>query len=229
MDRNTDELWQTLLEKRHTRRETRFDIGEKSYGAQAVIRCSVERQLYETFSFGNAASARLSLELEADSIPRAAEIRRFVRLVNGEEKSSWRPAGVFYTNRRSEEDGVWSIEAFDAMRKAEAVWEPEESVLFPAAMPQAAALLAREMGCELDPRTELNGAYTVDYPPTGVTVRQELQYIAAAHGGNWIVTGEGKLLLLPLGSEPAETHYLITETGRAITLGRGEGKVRILV
>ena len=51
------------------------------------------------------------------------------------------------------------------------------------------------------------------------SIRQELQWIAAAHGGNWIITGEGKLLLVPLLSMPEETSRLVTEYGDAITLG----------
>ncbi len=222
---STSELWKRLLEKKNTRREYKFDINGTEYGPEAVVNHTVTQELYTELSIGNAASASLTLELAADSIPRAATVKRYVRLVNGGEESEWLPAGIFFTNRRAEEDGVWSIEAFDVLRKAEAVWTPEKSLRFPLPMPEAAAELARLMGCELDPRTELNGAYTVDYPATDTTLRQELQYIAAAHGGNWLATGEGKLLLLPLGGEPPETHYLITEAGRVITLGG----VRLLV
>lgn len=221
----TSELWKQLLEKKNTRREYKFNINGAEYGPEAVIGHKVTRELYRELSIGNAASATLTLELLAENIPRAAAVKRFVRLVNGEQKSEYLPAGVYFINKRAEEDGVWSIEAFDALRKAEAVWEPEEGIGFPLPMPGAAAELARLIGCELDPRTELNGAYTVDYPSAGTTIRQELQYIAAAHGGNWIATGEGKLLLLPLGGEPAETWYLIAENGRAVTLGG----VRLLV
>ncbi len=86
---------------------------------------------------------------------------------------------------------------------------------------------ARIMGVEMDLRTQLNQTYTIDYPAsdpesgTGgyYSIRQELQWIAAAHCGNWIITGEGKLFLVPLMSMPEETSYLVTEYGDAITLG----------
>ena len=113
------------------------------------------------------------------------------------------------------------------MRKAEQPWEPDQGLSFPLPMPQAAAEFARIMGVEIDPRTKLNPAYTIGYPAsdpesgTGdyYSIRQELQWIAAAHGGNWIITGEGKLLLVPLLSMPEETSRLVTEYGDAITLG----------
>ena len=81
------------------------------------------------------------------------------------------------------------------------------------------------MGVNLDKRTVLNSAYTIDYPANDYTVRNELCFIAAAHGGNWIITDAGDLLLVPLLSMPAETNYLITEYGDAITFGG----VKILV
>ena len=79
----------------------------------------------------------------------------------------------------------------------------------------------------IDSRTQLNPAYTIDYPASDpdsesgdfYSIRQELQWIAAAHCGNWIITDVEELLLVPLLSAPAETHYLVTEHGDAITLG----------
>ena len=47
-----------------------------------------------------------------------------------------------------------------------------------------------------------------------------MKFIAVAHGGNWTITREDKLLLVPLvGSMPPETNYLVTEDGDAITFG----------
>ena len=92
-------------------------------------------------------------------------------------------------------------------------------------MPTAVNLFCQMMGVKLDKRTVLNSAYIIDYPANDYTIRNELCFIAAAHGGNWIITDEGNLLLVPLLSMPAETNYLITEYGDAITFGG----VRILV
>ena len=50
-------------------------------------------------------------------------------------------------------------------------------------------------------------------------MREVLAEIAVANAGNWIITDAGKLLLVPLNSIPAETHYLVTEYGYAITFG----------
>lgn len=219
MAQATSELWKRLWRTRGTGREYGFDIAGKWYGPDVEITHSVDSGLYEQFGIGNAAVAKLEMSLLAENIPKSAAIKRYIRLKNGDTVSEWLPKGVFFTNRRSVEDGRWTIEAFDAMRKAEAVWEPDQALVFPLSMPAAAREFARIMQVELDPRTTINPSYTIDYPANDYTIRDELRFIAAAHAGNWIVTGEGKLLLVPLLSIPEETNYLVTEYGGAITFG----------
>lgn len=233
MAQTTSELWKRLYDTPGTRTEYSFMFSPPGfqfpvnprYGSESVVSHSVERELYSQFGIGNAATATLKLTLFIDNVQRGAKIWRYVRLVNGEEATEWLPAGVFFANRRTEEDGLWTIEAFDAMRMAEAVWKADAFLRFPMSMSAAAGELAKAMGCRIDPRTQLSDAYTIDHPANEYTIRQVLQYIAAAHGGNWIVTGAGELLLVPLGSAPEETNYLVTERGQAITLGG----VRLLV
>ena len=225
MAQATSELWKTLWRTPGTEREYSFDINGVWYGPEQEVSHSVNAGLYEKFGFGNATIASLTLSLFADNIPRGATIKRFIRLRNGDQVSEWLPKGIFYISRRSEDDGRWTVEAFDAMRKAEVVWTPDQSLSFPLSMPNAAKEFARIMGVEVDPRTNLNAAYTIDYPANDYTIRDELRFIAAAHAGNWVITDVGKLLLVPLMSEPKETNYLITEHGDAITFGG----VRIIV
>ena len=233
MAQTTSALWQELRRTKNTTREYAFDINGVWYGPDVEVTHSVDSGLYEEFGIGNATTAHLTLSLFADNIPRAATIKRYIRLVNGARVTEWLPKGVFFTNRRSVEDGYWTIEAYDAMRKAEVAWEPDQSLEFPLSMPDAVAEFARIMQVEIDPRTTINPTYTIDYPASNpnsesgdyYSIRQELQWIAAAHAGNWIITGEGKLLLVPLLSMPDETNYLVTEYGGAITFGG----VKILV
>lgn len=225
MAQETSSLWKALLRTKGTKKEYQFDINGVLYGPEREVEHSVDAGLYEEFGIGNAATAKLTLKLYADSVPRAATIRRYVRLKNGSQATEWLPKGVFFTNRRSEEDGQWTVEAFDAMRKAERVWTPDQSLTFPMTAPNAVAEIARIMQVQVDPRTQLDPAYTIDYPANDYTLRDELRFIAAAHAGNWVVTGEGKLLLVPLLSAPPETFYLVTEYGEPITFGG----VRILV
>lgn len=219
MAQTTSELWKTLWRTKGTTKEYGFDINGVWYGPEAEVEHSVDSGLYEEFGIGNATIAQLSISLYADDIPYGATIKRYIRLKNGDQVSEWLPKGIFFANRRAEDDGYWTIEAFDSMRKAENVWEPDQSLEFPLSMPDAVSEFARIMGVEVDPRTSLNAAYTIDYPANDYTIRNELCYIAAAHAGNWIVTDGGKLLLVPLLSIPEETNYLVTEYGSAITFG----------
>lgn len=219
MAQQTSELWKKLWRMKGTYREYGFDIAGAWYGPEAEVNHTVDTGLYEEFSIGNASTAQITVSLYADEIPRGATIKRYIRLRNGSDTSEWLPKGVFFTNRRSEDDGYWTIEAYDSMRKSERVWEPDQNIVFPMTMPNAVKEFARIMQVEIDPRTQLNPAYTIDYPANEYTIRDELRYIAAAHGGNWIVTDEGKLLLCPLFSIPDETSVLVTEYGDAIILG----------
>ena len=227
MAQQTSALWEALWHTRGTTREYKFDVAGTIYGPEAEVSHSVDSGLYEQFGIGNAATAKLTLSLFAENVPRAAVIKRYIRLRNGDRASEWLPKGVFFAGRRGEEDGYWTIEAFDAMRKAERPWEPDQSLNFPLPMSEAVAEFARIMEVEVDPRTRLNPAYSIGYPAsdpesgTGeyYTIRQELQWIAAAHCGNWIITDDGRQLLVPLLSAPPETNHLVTEYGGAITLG----------
>lgn len=225
MGQTTSALWRELLHAPGTEREYKFDVAGTEYGKDAEVSHSVESQLFEEFGIGNACCATLKLALYADNVPRSATIKRYLRLVNGSQATDWIPKGVFFTNRRSCDGYYWELEAYDAMRKADVVWEPDQSLNFPMTMPDAVNIFCQLMGVELDSRTVLNSSYTIDYPANDYTIRNELCFIAAAHGGNWIITDAGKLLLIPLLSMPTETNYLITDAGSAITFGG----VRILV
>lgn len=225
MAQTTSELWKTLWRTRNTVKEYKFEINGVEYGPEEEVEHTYSNGIFEDFGFGNAYTASLTLSLFTDEVPRAATIKRYIRLRNGAQVSEWLPKGTFFTNTRSDDDGYWTIEAYDSMRKAEVVWTPDQSLEFPLSMPAAAAEFARILGVELDSRTVLNANYTIDYPANDYTIRNELCFIAAAHGGNWIITDENKLYLVPLLSAPAETNYLVEEYGGAITFGG----VRILV
>lgn len=219
MAQTTSELWKTLWRTRNTVKEYRFEINGVEYGPEEEVEHTYSNGIFEEFGFGNAYTASLTLSLFTDNVPRAATIKRYVRLRNGEQVSEWLPKGTFFTNTRSDDDGYWTIEAYDSMRKAEVVWTPDQSLEFPLSMPAAATEFARILGVELDPRTVLNGKYTIDYPANEYTIRDELCFIAAAHAGNWIITDANELYLVPLISAPDETRYLVEEYGDAITFG----------
>lgn len=174
---------------------------------------------------GNAVSATCQLSIQANAvIPRAAEVVVRMRLTDGTTTSEWLPAGTFYISRRTRDPvtGVLTLECYDALLKANALmpellpWTTGGGEVmttgngewlyftanYPRRMADLAADLALVLGVEIDPRTQLaNGsAYTIGSVEPGTTIHDVLAQIAAANGGNWIITPAGKLRLVPLVS-----------------------------
>jgi hypothetical protein len=231
MAQTTSDLWKTLWRANGTTKEYKWEINGETYGADAEVSHSVTSELYSEFGIGNAYCATLSLDIIADNIPKDAVIKRYVRLVGGGtvtsgdaimdmtgQTSEWLPKGVYYLNTRSVDGDYWTIEAYDAMKKAEVKFLDEGD---PGEWGRSASdvvdEIAERIGVELDSRTTLID-YTVSYP-NDLTMREILCHIAAVNGGNWIITDAGKLYLVPLLSAPTETNYLVDEYGDAILIG----------
>ena len=178
---------------------------------------NIERPLFDDLGSGNACMAMRKIVFKQKStIPRMSKIVPQA-LVDGQ----WEQLGVFYLDERSvKPTGVMTVVAYDSMLKADKVWVPDQSLEFPMPMDDAVDVIAELMGITVDPRTQVSHTYTIDYPANDYTLRDVLRYIAVANGGNWTITRNDQLLLIPLvGSAPPETHYLIEEEGFAITFG----------
>lgn len=219
MAQTTSQTWKELIRDRNTAREYAFDINGVWYGPEAEVEHSVSASLFDAFGIGSAMSATLTMSFFAPEFPRGAVVKRYVRLSNGGRYSEWLPKGTFYTNRRTTDDGYWTIEAYDAMRKADITWTPRPGFSFPCTMEQAAQDIALSMGVELDPRNVFRPYIIPAYPDGAYTRRDALRDIAAAHGGNWTISDAGALRLVPLISFPAETSHLVTEHGDPILFG----------
>lgn len=227
----TSEVYRQLLRDPRHRKEMRVHIAGEDYGEDRLVSLETSGGIFEQPDIGGCASRQIDLTLrQPGSIPRSAEIRVFVRLAAGKRVSEWIPKGVFFisTRKLDKVSGVLDIHGFDAMRRAGDVWDIDPYANWPMSQQEAAADIARQMEVELDPRTVLSSDFPVAYPvdENGDMAMQDiLEGIAVCSAGNWVITDEGKLLLLRLGDIPPETNYLVNEYGRAITLGG----VRILV
>lgn len=229
------DLWQQMLADPAHAVEAKLKIAGVEYGEDQIVRKSlmVYGGLYSTFGVGNCCARQIEFEIYPQgTIPRQAKIEVYMRLRLGEQVSEWIPKGVFFFSTRKTDrvTGVLSVHGYDAMLKAEETWldSSYDAKTWPMPAATAVADIAARMGVAVDSRTVLDAAFPVQYPVDDkgdMTMREVLGRIAVANAGNWTITDEGKLLLVSLNSMPAETHYLITETGRAITFGG----VRILV
>ncbi len=221
----TSELYQSILRTKGHIKETRVLVD--GIEPEKVVSCQTDRELYTDSSddlqlVGCCISRTITLKfIPGGDVPKKAKIELFVRLCYEEQVSEWVPEGVFFINTRETDTvtGIMTIEGYDALRNGDVIWEPDQSLEFPLSAPDAAEEFARLMGVELDPETSLDPRWTIDYPANDYTIREELEYIAQPHVGNWTTTGDGKLFLVPFLSAPKETNYLVEEYGDAITFG----------
>lgn len=229
----TSELYQTILRDSRHRKECRVRIAGEDYGEDRIVSLYTTGGAFSSPDIGTCAARQIDLVLRSPgSIPKQAEMRVYVRLVLEEQASEWLPKGVYYisTRRLDKRTGVLTIHGYDAMLKASDPWLTADyaAANWPMPQRQAAEDIAHRMGVELDARTVLTTAFPVPYPTDDlgeVTMTDVLEWIAVINAGNWVMTDEGRLLLLRYGDICPETFYLVTEHGRAITLGG----MRILV
>ena len=215
-------LYQQIMSGEHYA-ERKINIAGTDYGEDTIVSLTTTGGLFAdgTLSVGSAVSREINLSLWniSTTIPKMAKLIPYYRISNGAQTSEWIQKGVFYIDTRSVDSGLLTIHGYDDMLKAEQIWTPDQSLEFPMPMTQAVDIIANIMGVEIDARTVLNSSYTVDYPANDYTLRDVLRFIAAAHGGNWIMSDVGELWLVGLNDLPTETNYLCDEDGDWITFG----------
>lgn len=215
-------LYQQIMSGEHYA-ERKINIAGTDYGEDTIVSLTTTGGLFAdgALSVGSAVSREINLSLwnVSTTIPKMAKLIPYYRLSNGTQTSEWIQKGVYYIDTRSIDSGLLTIHGYDDMLKAEQIWTPAQSLEFPMPMTQAVDIIANIMGVEIDARTVLNSSYTVDYPANDYTLRDVLRFIAAAHGGNWIMSDVGELWLVGLNDLPTETNYLCDEDGDWITFG----------
>lgn len=176
-------------------------INGKTYTYGEIKSARITKSMMDKLTIGQATSAMLDMVFEPNgTIPTAAEIKCYIRLKDyGDVATDWLPFGTFYIDTRSTDAYGWmTITAYDAMLKAEQDYI-DNSGTYPMAMSAAVNYICGKMGVELDSRSQI-APYTVDSPTEVYTMREVLCGIAAASGGNFVITEEGKLRLIRLAS-----------------------------
>lgn len=223
------ETWARLIADRGHRKEVKLVIAGEEYGEADIESGSlrVYGGLYPDFGIGNCCARQIEFTINPKGdIPRQAKVEVYVRLVLGDEVSEWLKKGVFFfSTRKTDRVSGWlSVHGYDAMLKSDEVWldESYSEDNFPMAVRAAVTDIAARMGVTVDSRTAFNTSFPVAYPADDagdMTMREVLARVAVANAGNWVISDEGELLLVPLVSAPEATHYLITNDGRPITIG----------
>lgn len=228
--RARSKIWTKLAARGEFTVQTKAIINGKEY--TAISAPKIDRQtMPSALSIGNCCNASLEfgilLEDENDSIPAGAEVVIKSRLFNVSSVSEWLEFGTFYIDKREDAyNGLVNVVAYDAMLKTEQDFIDDDNyntLGWPITMKAAVEMIAERIGVDIDPRTCIKtGADYVIPLPTGLTVRQVLGYIAACHGGNWIITEENMLRLVPLMQVPNKTYKIISADYEDIVTNSGE-------
>lgn len=198
--------WDTLLSQEGTVCTYKLLIGEDVYTSLNDIEdnsLKIKRTLFTSSNLiGNTPCFTLEccLRLAGRTIPRGAMVKAQVALKNGDTVTDFIPLGTFKVYRRQKFSDDWvKLTCRDKMQMANQgffqgeVTEEE----WPKPMITVLQTSAAQVGVEIDPRTVINeGDDWVVTPPVGQSIRSVWSAIAAAHGGNFYITPEDKLLLV---------------------------------
>ena len=229
-------------------KEVRLDIANSdgtnsvTYREPNIFSMSTHRKLWDGEpSVGNCVSGELDALLWIDTslIPRNAKLTPYVRTDGG----AWVKKSEFFVFSRSEnnEMGSLRIVANDAIYKSESPFVQSGNIgNWPRTDISVMQEIATRTGTTIcaDTVSLMNKGYQVQFPGITLqgttttyksdgttTMREVAGRIASMYAGNWIIDNNGEWRLVVLGDIPAETYYLVTEYGNAITFGG----VRILV
>ena len=208
--RTTSALYKTLRNESGSFYEVRVTCGNKTYELDKLKSAKLFPALFDGSGpkIGQTCSAECDVVVRelSENWPRMAEFTVELRLCSedGTRKSEWLSMGTYYTDQRSKtEGGDLSIIAFDKMLFLETSWADKiPEALLPTSWPITSAamgaILEAVTGIQLDSRTVLDDTVKCWGLDTSSTARERWGDIAAAHGGNFVITTEGKLRLVPL-------------------------------
>lgn len=212
--RHRTDRWVKLAARGRFRMEAKARIGGVDY--LKISAPKINRNLMSApLSVGNCNVATLSLSiLTDDEIKSTSPVVIMGRLTDGKIYSEWMEFGTFFIDQRDTSfEGLLTVDCYDAMLKANQSYldGSDSSANWPKTMKAVVEEVAYRLGVGIDPRTKINtGAdYVVPYP-SGKTMIQVLGDIGACHGGNWIITEENLLRLVPLVTAPDETFHVIS-------------------
>lgn len=190
------------------RMEFRATIGTTVYGMDKIKQCTIENALFNNsgVGVGGCVSQTMTIEINetSDNIPKMSSVLieyRLYEATNSSNVSEWIPFGTFYIDTREQPNtGNTTLHAYDSMMKTEQVWYNEslQGVTFPISQADALSNICTRIGVTLDSRSVFINDYPIAYFTDDYTIREMLCYIAVANCGNFIITGDNKLLFVPL-------------------------------
>lgn len=227
----TSALYQSIVSGDNHRFEIRVAIAGNVCSQSEVIEVVSDYRVFaeDQPGVGGCLAGELSVRLLKPDfdIPRMALVAPYVRATDGSRYSEWIPQGKFFIDTRetSDDDGipVMKLHCFDAMLKSEADYPNVSSHNWPSNAGRVVADIASAMGVSVDGRTyDVINAHpygNIIGLPLGYSMREVLSQIASMYAGNFVMSYDGKLLLIPLNALPKETNFLIDSQYDTITFG----------
>ena len=195
-----------------------------TYTYSQIKSAQITKSMMDKLTLGQATSAMLDMVFRPQgTIPTAAKIECYVRLANYEPTTAitdeasniiktddgyvlasaysvitdWIPFGTFYIDtRETAANGLMTITAYDRMLAAEQSFQSTAGSM---TMSAATAYIAAAIGVDVDSRNQI-APYSIDSPVGIYTMREVLSGIAAASGGNFVITENNKLRLIRIAS-----------------------------
>lgn len=200
-------VWKQIARSTSFRCESIAEIDGVTYAS--ISAPVIERGLFpESLSIGNCVSSSLQLSIRGGSdIAHAASITIKNRIVaeNDSAQSEYLPAGTFWVSRRSYDvvNRLTTLTCYDAMLKANAPYPVGAAANWPKSQQAVVTEIAGLLGVQVDARTSISASAPAIAKPAGYTIRDVLGFIGVANCGNWIITKDNKLKLVPIASAPA--------------------------
>ena len=200
--------WEALLYGAH-KVEYKYVINGVEYPAEYIQGMpSIEKPLMLKPVIGRCCTGSFNItvrNMPNVSIPKAAQVKVSCRLSSpdGSSITTWIPQGEYWIVKRKGQGDLLTLTCRDNMIFAGRSYRDKTQYTeWPVAMVDVFNEIVALMGVQVDPRTVINSgdAYMCDYPNPDELMSEILAKIAAAHGGNFIMTESGKLRLVPFPS-----------------------------
>lgn len=218
--------WEKIARHGHFAFQAKARINGKDY--KEITAPDIERGLLsDPLGVGSCNAACLTFTLRTeDEIPTGGKVVIMGRLLDenmsGEIVTEWKEFGTFFIDQRETSYyGLTKLECYDAMLKTNQQLA-RDGDSWPRSMKEVVEEIAERIGVGIDLRTKIRIGNSYVVPnPEDKTMNEVLGYIGACHGGNWIITEDNLLRLVPLITAPEETFYIIDDDYRHIVTGEG--------
>lgn len=215
--RQTSELYKQLRTQTGSYYEVKIVRGDVTYGMNKLKSISVEQAMFEGSGpqIGGVYSSQCKVKLieQSSNWPRAASFEVLIRITDGvQTDDSWLSMGTYYTDERhADKYGNLEIITFDDMLTLEQPWTDKVEDLpsaWPVTAKKACDMISEALGVQFDSRTVLDNTVPFIGLDTTSTARDTLAAVAAGMGGNWHITHERKLRLIPLVAPPDDVRAI---------------------